>query len=78
VVWRDLIGAVLLAWCRGRHPAAQSIEREAAYLKAKKQQFFDSSDVASGETVRAVIRLISRRKWSLEEIKEAFYEPPEK
>jgi hypothetical protein len=30
VVWRDLIGAVLLAWCRGRHPAAQSIEREAA------------------------------------------------
>jgi hypothetical protein len=29
------------------------------------------------ETVRAVIRLVSSREWSPEEIREAFFEPPE-
>jgi hypothetical protein len=55
-------------------PEAAYAELEALAGKSGKKGF---KRPGLSETVRAVIRLVSSREWSPEEIREAFFEPPE-
>ena len=55
-------------------PEAAFVELETLAGKSGKKGF---KRPGLSETVRAVIRLVSRREWSPEEIREAFSEPPE-
>jgi hypothetical protein len=55
-------------------PEAAFVELETLAGKSGKKGF---KRPGLSETVRAVIRLVSSREWSLEEIREAFSEPPE-
>jgi hypothetical protein len=56
-------------------PEAAFVELETLAGKSGKKGF---KRPGLSETVRAVIRLVSSREWSLEEIREAFSEPPER
>ena len=55
-------------------PEAAFVELETLAGKSGKKGF---KRPGLSETVRAVIRLVSSREWSPEEIREAFFEPPE-
>jgi len=55
-------------------PEAAFVELETLAGKSGKKGF---KRPGLSETVRAVIRLVSSREWSPEEIREAFSEPPE-